>query len=168
MDRYNNHNHLADQHASPLERTALWVEAQSRESYDHASPPPSPTSSSMKGSSSSPASNRTTASSEQSFSSTMQRRGPPPSPSAATTMRPFPTYAPSSSNVYPQSPQRHAFPQSPPGTGYPMMLQVVPPRAEAERTQSKASRPSFAKKRRPSLLNKITSLGDWKKDDSGK
>ncbi|KAH8070766.1 hypothetical protein BXZ70DRAFT_775421 [Cristinia sonorae] len=172
MDRH----HWTTHHTSPLERTALWVEAQTQQSYADASPPPSPTSSIMKNSSSPsstpPQSNRTTASSEQSIataSSTARRRGPPPSPSAASAMRPFPITVPSSSNVHTLGTQRQLpFPQSPPGTGYPMALEVVPPRVEAERSQSKASRPSMVKKRRPSLLGRISSLGDWKKDDGGK
>ncbi|KAK7690279.1 hypothetical protein QCA50_006934 [Cerrena zonata] len=59
------------------------------------------------------------------------------------------------------------FPQSPPGSGYPMVLEIGPPRVEPQlqrsRSQSQGghskqesiSRPTYVKKRRPSLLGQL-------------
>ncbi|CAL1712460.1 unnamed protein product [Somion occarium] len=161
--------------SSNLERTARWVEAQARQTYDDS--PSSPSSSTKQ-----PSSNRTTTSSDQSM---LHRAIPLPSP-----LQLPPT----------QSPQMQAqrsrgrkasidirtplpFPQSPPGSGYPVMLDVDPPRAVAglERTRSHSQnqskqgsipRPTYAKKRRPSLLGQIIALGTpsstRKRDDSEK
>lgn len=189
-------DHDRDSYASSgfsFERTAMWVEAQARQSYNSSSassPPPTPSSTSTHAL----PSNRTTASSEQELTRTISRRRavapPPPSPSypypSSTT--PFPV-APAPSSPYPfpsQGPSqskhtrshrsdsvRMPFPQGPPGSGYPLMLEVGPPRPEADHgSRGKSSRPSIVKKRRPSLLGQIKSLGapnvQWKRDDNGK
>ncbi|OBZ79953.1 hypothetical protein A0H81_01556 [Grifola frondosa] len=105
---------------TPLERTARWVEAQAAQSH-HDSPPPSPADRSSTQASSS---NRTTTSSEQSI---------PRHPMAIS-----PTTLLPSTSVRRQRADSRArgalqpFPQSPPGSGYPVPLEVAPPRAEAD------------------------------------
>ncbi|KAH9926844.1 hypothetical protein B0H21DRAFT_679417, partial [Amylocystis lapponica] len=62
-----------------------------------------------------------------------------------------------------------AFPQSPPGSGYPMSLEVAQPRADAEPPKMPKAP---VKKRRVSLLDQIKALGQptiqWKRDETGK
>ena len=111
---------------SPLQRTALWVQAQAALAPPYAeSQPPSPARSSTKTSSS----YRTTTSSDETSlkpslarTSSMQQQ---PSthkraPSTTATHRP----------QYDSRSRRSSlpFPQSPPGSGYPMALDVAPPR----------------------------------------
>ncbi|KAL4247591.1 hypothetical protein ABKN59_007732 [Abortiporus biennis] len=166
--------------SSNLARTQLWVDSQASVKY---SPPPSPSQSSLinpnGGTPSS--SNRTTASSEQSISAIPRRRGVPPSP---LNLNPIPT---SSRTIIPQSsipptppPKlgrsssvRHQerqlpplpFPQSPPGSGYPMILQVAPPRADAQGSnRGKPPRTTLVRKRRPSLISQIMSIGSPTKE----
>ncbi|KIP05945.1 hypothetical protein PHLGIDRAFT_19578 [Phlebiopsis gigantea 11061_1 CR5-6] len=151
-------------------RTVEWVEQQSAVRYSSVryDPPPSPTlpsSSTVSMSRTSSSTTRTTSGSEQSFAgqSTLKRRGVPPSPSL---MNPVP------SPITPVSSSSHErafpFPQSPPGSGYPMVLQVDPPRVDTVRP----TRPSLLKKRRPSLVDQVKSFGSssvpWKRDDSSK
>ena len=174
---------------SPLERTALWVQAQAAQSYARDSQLPSPARSSAT--TQTTATNRTTASSDAvslkptslARSSSMQQpstRSTRP-PSATTTQRPR----------YDSRARRSSlpFPQSPPGSGYPVQLEVAPRRPES--TEPKASifpfaarpadtksrlqapptpRPSLRKQRRPSLIEQIISIGTpstRRKEDPG-
>ncbi|KAI0673752.1 hypothetical protein C8Q78DRAFT_1076725 [Trametes maxima] len=136
---------------SPHERTALWVRAQANQAYEHPRPP-SPTRASIQTSSS----YRTTSSSEESY----QRS--PVMPSAISP------YATQGSSTLPPRPRYDAhsrraslpFPQSPPGSGYPVPLEVALPRhAKAEADEKQTPRPSLRKQRRPSLIEQIISLG---------
>ncbi|TFK87595.1 hypothetical protein K466DRAFT_490500 [Polyporus arcularius HHB13444] len=73
-------------------------------------------------------------------------------PSAKTTQRPR----------YDSRSRRSSlpFPQSPPGSGYPMPLEVASPRSESEdRKASKLSKLAPPKQRRPSLVEQIISIG---------
>ncbi|KAI0640028.1 hypothetical protein C8Q77DRAFT_1225918 [Trametes polyzona] len=171
---------------SPSDRTALWVQAQAGQTYDH-SRPPSPARASIQTSSS----YRTTAtsSSEEGYfrspvAPAITSHAMPP----ATSQTQRPKY---------DSRSRRAsmpFPQSPPGSGYPVPLEVASPRREAsesskqvsrgkplsrpERCPSEAtvqtappSRPSLRKQRRPSLIDQIISLGmpsQRRREESGR
>jgi len=135
-------------------------------------------------------SNRTTASSEQSMQSggaalgrreSKRRGGPPPSP---LHINPVPSASsrgpPPASVLMRVGSQREGrelrhkprlqlpFPQSPPGSGYPMALQVAPPRSpeiqEGSRSGIKVSKPVLTRKRRPSLIEQIKSLAVKDKD----
>lgn len=163
---------------SPLERTALWVQAQAALSYAPHPQPPSPARSSTKTESS----YRTTASSEAvSFKPPSLARSPSMQnqststrpPSATATHRPR----------YDSRTRRSSlpFPQSPPGSGYPVQLEVAqPPRPESQvpkashapyiSSPADASSPpqapptprsslSLRKQRRPSLIEHIISFG---------
>ncbi|KAI8990616.1 hypothetical protein BD414DRAFT_484197 [Trametes punicea] len=145
---------------SPLERTALWVQAQAEQTYEQPRPP-----SPARASSQTSSSYRTTYSSEE--SSWMSPAAPP------LTTR----YATPAANV-PQRPRYDSrsrrsslpFPQSPPGSGYPVPLEVAAPRrTEAEDKQP--SRPSIRKQRRPSLIEQLITLGapsQRRREDSGR
>lgn len=125
------HECQARESTGTFARTAHWVEAQASQSYtrspDSPSPPPSPPpfdTSSL--------SNRTTTSSDQSFVRYPPALVPPFHPSMSSA--PLPTLRRThqrvNSHSNPHSPL--PFPQSPPGSGYPMPLQVAPPRAVRE------------------------------------
>ncbi|EKM57737.1 uncharacterized protein PHACADRAFT_251555 [Phanerochaete carnosa HHB-10118-sp] len=117
------------------DRIAEWVEQQSAMRYSPRSydPPPritipAPSSVSRTGSSST----RTTSFSEQSSAgpSTLKRRAVPPSPSHTN---------PISMTVAPAPPHEQRtppFPQSPPGSGYPMAMEVASPRVETPRVST--------------------------------
>ncbi|KAI0334314.1 hypothetical protein GY45DRAFT_1318312 [Cubamyces sp. BRFM 1775] len=136
---------------SPLERTALWVQAQAQQSYDQ-SRPSTPTRTSVQTSSS----YRTTSSSEESY---LKSPVAPPlispyvMPAASLAQRPR----------YDSRSRRASlpFPQSPPGSGYPVPLEVASPRRpEAEDKKfEQTPRPSLRKQRRPSLIEQIITLG---------
>ncbi|KAH9849254.1 hypothetical protein C2E23DRAFT_870780 [Lenzites betulinus] len=155
---------------SPLERTARWVEAQAEQTYELPRPP-SPRTSIQTSSS-----YRTTTSSSED--------GSPKSPLAPPIISPF--AMPAAHVPYATQRPRYdsrsrraslPFPQSPPGSGYPAPLEVVPPRRDVpedkqvsrarplsrrERCTSEATqtpRPSIRKQRRPSLIEQIISLG---------
>ena len=167
---------------SPLERTALWVQAQAAQSYARDPQPPSPARSSTTTKTTS--SYRTTASSDAVSlkptslvrSSSMQHQTPSTRsarpPSASATHRPR----------YDSRARRSSlpFPQSPPGSGYPVQLEVAAPRrpeseepkasitpppvrrlqADASsRPQAQTPRPSLRKQRRPSLIEQIIIFG---------
>ncbi|KAI0660693.1 hypothetical protein C8Q70DRAFT_68573 [Cubamyces menziesii] len=145
---------------SPLERTALWVQAQAQQSYDQ-SRPSTPTRTSIQTSSS----NRTTSSTEESY---LKSPVAPPlispyaMPAASLTQRPR----------YDSRSRRASlpFPQSPPGSGYPVPLEVASPR-RPEAEDKKIPRPSLRKQRRPSLIEQIITLGtpsQRRREDSGK
>ena len=159
---------------SSLERTALWVQAQAAyaQSSAETSSPPSPSRSSKTTSS-----HRTTMSSDGvsmkpslGRSSSMQQSTHTRPPSAKTTQRPR----------YDSRTRRSSlpFPQSPPGSGYPIPLEVAtprPPESEDRKAsrlsklappfdakscpQSSTPRPSLRKQRRPSLIEQIISIG---------
>ncbi|GBE88827.1 hypothetical protein SCP_1402340 [Sparassis crispa] len=97
-----------------LERTARWVEMQAAES-DHAPRPPSPSSTRQ-----SPSTRTTTTSDRKS----LPQHPSPPNP------------APSMPRRHSDAPAKSAallpFPQSPPGSGYPMSLEMGPPRADVD------------------------------------
>ncbi|KAF7791720.1 hypothetical protein EIP86_002744 [Pleurotus ostreatoroseus] len=139
-------SHLPSTHH---DRTSEWVSAQVGQAYD--SLPPSPTTAATTMSmrmAASPSSNRTTASSEQSLAtastnfssaSMRHRRG---SERHAAPLHTSPVANFSGSTVPPASLSardqvRMPFPQSPPGSGYPLMLEVAPPRTEPDRSASK-------------------------------
>ncbi|KAI0720083.1 hypothetical protein C8T65DRAFT_634810 [Cerioporus squamosus] len=158
---------------SSLERTALWVQAQAMLAQSSSqTSPPSPARSSKTTSS-----YRTTMSSDGvslkpslARSSSMQQSTHTRPPSAKTTQRPR----------YDSRTRRSSlpFPQSPPGSGYPVPLEVASPR-RSESDDRKASyllklappldakscpqsstpRPSLRKQRRPSLIDQIISIG---------
>ena len=173
------------------ERTALWVRAQSTQQVFHSpSTPPSLGRSSTTTKSAS--THRTTTSSEamslrpslSHTAPTMQPSTHPPPPSTRATPSTH-TRAPSTSTHRPRydSRTRHSsfpFPQSPPGSGYPVAMDVAVPRrqmAEAEEKQASRNtsseiasdrcdhgrlqlpRPPFRKERRPSLIEQIKHLG---------
>ncbi|KAI0828890.1 hypothetical protein BC628DRAFT_1417281 [Trametes gibbosa] len=155
---------------SPLERTARWVEAQAGQTYEQPRPPsPRP---SVQTSSSS---YRTTSSSSDSYSKS------PLAPPIITAFAMPAAHVPHITQRprYDSRSRRASlpFPQSPPGSGYPVPLEVVTPRKDAvednqvssdralsrsERCTSEATqtpRPSLRKQRRPSLIEQIISLG---------
>ncbi|RDX51170.1 hypothetical protein OH76DRAFT_355533 [Lentinus brumalis] len=155
---------------SSLERTALWVQTQA--AFSSQASPSSPARSSQTTSS-----YRTTMSSDRvslkpslARSSSMQQSTHTRPPSAKTTQRPR----------YDSRSRRSSlpFPQSPPGSGYTMPLEVASPhRSESEDRkasklsklappfdakscpQSSTPRPSLRKQRRPSLVEQIISIG---------
>lgn len=153
--------------ASKHDRTLEWVEQQSAMRYSPPAydPPPStvaPAPSSVSRTHSS--STRTNSFSEQSSAgpSTNRRRAMPPSPSHTNPVPHTLARAPShEQRVLP-------FPQSPPGTGYPMAMEVAAPRIETPRP----TRPSLLKKRRPSIAEQVKSFGPttvpWKRDEPAK
>ncbi|KAI0652475.1 hypothetical protein C8Q79DRAFT_922915 [Trametes meyenii] len=115
---------------SPHERTALWVRAQANQAYEHPRPP-SPTRASIQTSSS----YRTTSSSEESYqkSPVMPSMISPYAMQGSSTLPPRPRYDARSRRA------SLPFPQSPPGSGYPVPLEVVSPRrAEAEEKQAES------------------------------
>ncbi|GJE85412.1 hypothetical protein PsYK624_014910 [Phanerochaete sordida] len=146
--------------AQKQDRTHEWVEQQSSMRYSPRAydPPPASVAVSAPGSVSRTHSSSTTTFSEQSSAgpSTLRRRAPP---------------SPSHTNSVPASPHEQRvlpFPQSPPGSGYPMVMQVAAPRVEAPRP----TRPSLLKKRRPSIAEQVKSFGSsnapWKRDEPTK
>lgn len=165
---------------SSSERTALWVQEQASQAYEQPRPP-SPRTSIQTSSS-----YRTTSSSEESYLK---------SPVAVPVVSPY--GVPPASMSQTQRPRYDArsrrasmpFPQSPPGSGYPVPLVVATPRRAGpeenkvssdeplprpERYSSKAlqtPRPSIRKQRRPSLIEQIISLGapsQRRREDSGR
>lgn len=138
-----------DSHTWNTERTKRWVEAQARQtSYEEPSPPPSPPpvprASPPRTPSKEPSSNRTTASSDQSM---LHRAVPTPLPT------PLSPASPTSSGHLIHAPSTRSrgrgrgvmgsrlpmpFPQSPPGSGYPMILEVGPPRVEVPLQRSRS------------------------------
>ncbi|KAI0800649.1 hypothetical protein C8Q74DRAFT_432021 [Fomes fomentarius] len=155
---------------TPHERTALWIQAQASlaaQTYAD-SQPPSPARSSTKTSSS----YRNTTSSEETSlkpsltrtSTSMHHSTHTRAPSASTTQRPrYDSRSRKSS---------HPFPVSPPGSGYPMPLEVHPPRQqESEGRKTPVPRPPLRKQRRPSLVEQIISIaspGQRRRADSVK
>ncbi|KAF9812847.1 hypothetical protein IEO21_05947 [Rhodonia placenta] len=145
--------------SSALDRTTQWVQAQAAETYDDVSPPPLPQLDSNSPEQY-PQSNRNTSSSGQSFATP-----PAPvqfSPIASTSMqRSRPRKESNATGMLP-------FPRSPPGSGYPMPLEMDPPRAEAQGQEGKRGRPKY--KRTSSLLNSIKALSQptvqWKRDEA--
>lgn len=127
-----------DSHDSHCDRTAEWVAAQANAVYDPVSQPPSPILAATTMSQRTPHSNRTTVSSEQSIgaSETSRHRDRHPS---LSQLSPVPNYAASVPHhvITTREQTRFAFPQSPPGSGYPLMLEVIPPRADTGLGQSK-------------------------------
>ncbi|KAJ3556700.1 hypothetical protein NM688_g1884 [Phlebia brevispora] len=138
-------------------RTAQWVIAQAGQTYESLPPSPTFAAATMR---IAPSSNRTTASSEQSLatSSTMptRRYGSERHLSSSHT-NPIPNYsvAVPPANLSAREQMKLPFPQSPPGSGYPLMLEVASPRAEPDRTQSKVGRHRIAQF---SLLNRVGSF----------
>ncbi|OCH93990.1 hypothetical protein OBBRIDRAFT_789694 [Obba rivulosa] len=131
---------------SSLERTARWVETQAGQTYEDL--PRSSPSSSLTRLPPSPISNRTTTSSDQ--TATTQSSGPgvrPVPPAFGSSMQNVPSAR--SHQTGPSFP----FPQSPPGSGFPVQLEIAPPRADG----SKVPRPP-TKKRRPSLIDHFRNL----------
>lgn len=137
-----------EQLASSYERTARWVEEQSRVNYYSESSTPSRSSASTSTSNTLP-SNRTTSSSDQSMQPSRQRTLPP-HPSLADPI-PFPssTSVPharilsrteSRSRTARFDRPKNPFPQGPPGSGYPILLRRDPPRSENGESQSQVSR----------------------------
>ncbi|KAH9932020.1 uncharacterized protein BXZ73DRAFT_77545 [Epithele typhae] len=143
---------------SPHERTALWVQAQAAQAYAHDQhsqhSPVSPARSSTKTEST----HRTTQSSDavsyqhqppslMRAASLQQSSSSTRPPKARDTQRPR----------YDSRTRRSSlpFPQSPPGSGYPVQLEICPPRSPSTRTP----RPSLRKERRPSLIDQLISFG---------
>ncbi|KAI0368829.1 hypothetical protein BV20DRAFT_968589 [Pilatotrama ljubarskyi] len=143
---------------SPLERTALWVQAQAEQTYEQPSPP-LPARASIQTSSS----YRTTSSDESYAKSPLAPiHNPYAMPAASVPQRPR----------YDSRSRRSSlpFPQSPPGSGYPVPLEVASPR-RVEAEDKKTPRPSIRKQRRPSLIDQIISLGapsQRRREDSGR
>ncbi|KAI0778790.1 hypothetical protein BD413DRAFT_465136 [Trametes elegans] len=166
--------HSSPPDLSPLQRTARWVEAQAEQAYDHPRPP-SPRRASVHPSSS----YRTTSSSDDSY---------PKSP--VTTPYAMPAANVSQRPLYDARSRRASlpFPQSPPGSGYPLPLEVAAPR-RAEPEEKKVSsarlvasplednnspqipRPSLRKQRRPSLIEQLISFSapsQRRREESGR
>lgn len=133
----------------PRDRTTEWVAAQDGQTYDSLPPSPTTAAAAMSMRAPRPSSNRTTAS-EQSLATTStnlsgasvaptrrrrasERHAPPPHTSPVTNFGGG--VPPASYSARDQV--RMPFPQSPPGSGYPLMLEVVPPRTEPDRSSSK-------------------------------
>ncbi|RPD82266.1 hypothetical protein L226DRAFT_528454 [Lentinus tigrinus ALCF2SS1-7] len=141
---------------SSLERTALWVQAQTAFAQPSAETSPLSPSRSSKTTDSS---YRTTMSSDGvslkpslARSSSMQQSTHTRPPSAKNNQRPR----------YDSRTRRSSlpFPQSPPGSGYPIPLEVAAPHPpESEVRKSPTPRPSLRKQRRPSLIEQIISIG---------
>lgn len=123
--------------SSKLNRTAEWVQLQSAVRYSTQSydPPPSPTLPSPTAVSRTSSSTRTTSCSDQSLAgpSTLKRRGPPPSPAHTN---PIPSPLCTSPSVLHDGQRAFPFPQSPPGSGYPLAMEVVTPRGDTSRVRA--------------------------------
>ncbi len=153
MDRpryLRSHSHSRDTDSHPsYDRTTEWVTAQDGQTYDSLPPSPTTAAAAMSMRAPRPSSNRTTAS-EQSLATTStnlsgasvaptrrrrgsERHAAPPHTSPVTNFGGG--VPPASYSVRDQV--RMPFPQSPPGSGYPLMLEVVPPRTEPDRSSSK-------------------------------
>ncbi|TBU62601.1 hypothetical protein BD310DRAFT_918761 [Dichomitus squalens] len=155
-----------------FERTALWVRAQATQQTFHSpSTPPSLGRSSNTTTKTSSTYRTTTSSEATSLKPSLSYPVPTIQPSshhAPPSTRAPPsthTHAPSMSTHRPQhdSHTRHSslpFPQSPPGSGYPVAMDVaVPRRPTADGEDKKLPRLPSRKERRPSLIEQIKHLG---------
>ena len=133
-----------DRLLTSLERTARWVEEQSRVDYVESSIP----SRSSASTTNTLPSNRTTSSSEQSIPLSRQRTLPPPISHAdliaSQSSTPVPAARVVSKTESRPRTLRHSrpripFPQGPPGSGFPLLLKQDPPRSENGESRSKVS-----------------------------
>ena len=146
-------------------RTAQWVAAQADEVYDPVrSQPPSPVLA-MATVRYPRDSKRTTASSEQSIATTStsaprrqrDRQGSLPPPYAGPVTNYSAALPHHTVRETPRGERRRMpFPQSPPGSGYPLMLQVDPPRAPLD-----GGSMSQGKVRPTAPVLRIAEFSDW-------